>query len=117
MHIVRGFAFRQRLYCSAMKVRCASRGHEVACVAVRSLFYFPLAAIDNNGLCSPRLQYSTSSSCFNDRLSWLIVKQKKASNGLLLDERTGVDSSIGARCGAVDGGVLLLKLVSVVVLS
>ena len=26
MHIVRGSAFRQRLYCSAMKARCASRG-------------------------------------------------------------------------------------------
>ena len=56
-------------------------------------------------------------SCFNDSLSWLIVQRKKARNGLLLDERTGVYRSIGARCGAVGGGVLLLKLVKVVVLS
>jgi hypothetical protein len=29
MHIVRGFAFRQRLYCSAMKARCASGGEHI----------------------------------------------------------------------------------------
>ena len=56
-------------------------------------------------------------SCFNDSLSWSIVQRKKAISGLILDERTGVYRSIGARCGAVGGGVLLLKLVKVVVLS
>ena len=56
-------------------------------------------------------------SCFNESLSWLNVKRNKAISGLLLDERTGVYRSIGARCGAVGGGVLLLKLVKVVVLS
>ena len=69
------------------------------------------------GLCSPRPQYSTNSSRFNYSLSWLIVQRNKARNGRILDERTGVYRSIGARCGAVGGGVLLLKLVSVVVLS
>ena len=56
-------------------------------------------------------------SCFNYSLSWLIVQRKKAISGLFLDERTGVYRSTGARCGAVGGGVLLLKLVKVVVLS
>ncbi len=56
-------------------------------------------------------------SYFNYSLSWLIVQRKKAISGLLVDERTGVYRSIGARCGAVGGGVLLLKLVKVVVLS
>ena len=54
---------------------------------------------------------------FNYSLSWLIVQRNKARNGLILDERTGVYRSIGARCGAVGGGGLLLKLVKVVVLS
>ncbi len=47
----------------------------------------------------------------------MIAKLHKAISGLLVDERTGAYRSIGARCGAVGGGVLLLKLVSVVVLS
>ena len=64
-----------------------------------------------NGLCSPRPQYSTNSSCFNYSLSWLILKLNKAISGLLLDERISVYRSIVARCGAVGGGVLLLKLV------
>jgi hypothetical protein len=48
---------------------------------------------------------------------WSIVQRKKARNGLLVDERTGVYRSTGARCVAVGGGGLLLKLVKVVVLS
>jgi len=40
-----------------------------------------------------------------------MVKRKKAIAGLLVDERTGLYRSIGARCGAVGGGALLLKLV------
>src|ERR1700693_1667728 len=59
-----------------------------------------------NGLCSPRPQYSTSSSCVNYSLSWLILKLNKARNGLILDERTGVCRPIVARCGAAGGGVL-----------
>ena len=64
-----------------------------------------------NGLCSRRPQYSTNSSCVNYSLSWLILKLNKAISGLILDERTGIYRSIGARCGAVGGGVLLQKLV------
>src|SRR4249920_3535065 len=93
-------------------------------MAVPLLAGFPSCSISSPqlvaqpvGLCSPRPQYSTSSSCFNYSLSWLIVKLNKARNGLILDERTCVYRSIVARYGAVGGGGLLLKLVKVVVLS
>ena len=62
-------------------------------------------------------QFQWQYSCFNYRFSWSIVQRKKAISGLLSDERTGVYRSTGARCGAVGGGGLLLKLVSVVVQS
>jgi len=52
-----------------------------------------------------------------DSLSWLILKQKKARNGLLVDERIGIYRSLVAHCDAAGGGVLRLKLVSVVDLS
>jgi len=71
----------------------------------------------HKGLCSPRPQYTTDSSCINYRLRWLIVKQNKAIAGPILAERTGVNRSIVARCGAVGDGGLLQKLVKVVVLS
>jgi hypothetical protein len=40
-----------------------------------------------------------------------MLQRNKAIAGLILDERTGVYRSIVARCGAVGGGGLLLKLV------
>jgi hypothetical protein len=45
------------------------------------------------------------------RGGWLIVKQNKAIAGPILAERTGVNRSIVARCGAVGDGGLLQKLV------
>ena len=97
-----------------------AEAHLLAHIRMSRLLYSQpilLATRCYNGLGSPGPQYSTSFSCFNYRLNCLIVKRNKARNGLILDERTGVYRTIVCRCGAVGGGVLLLKLVKVVVLS
>ncbi len=70
-----------------------------------------VVACCHNGSCSPRPQYATNSSCINYSLRWLIVQQNKAIAGPILAERTGVNRSIVARCGAVGDGGLLQKLV------
>ena len=72
---------------SALVLSGRAGTHLLAHIGMSRLLYSQLILLATccyNGLCSPGPQYSISSSCFNDSLSWLILKLNKARNGLIL---------------------------------